>query len=175
MSRADPATRASEAKLAKTRAVANCTADLLKLDNQLCFALYAASRAMTRTYRERLGPLGLTYPQYLVLIVLWENDGLTITQLGQHLLLDSGTLTPLLKRLEANGLVTRNRRESDEREVEIWLTEAGRDMQRGAASARELVVCRLAMPESEIAELRQELMSLIDRLGVESALEAEEI
>ena len=97
----------------------DCAEELLRLDNQLCFALYAATRAMTRTYRERLGPLGLTYPQYLVLIVLWESDGVTVGQLGQRLLLDSGTLTPLVKRLETAGLVTRNRREADEREVEI--------------------------------------------------------
>ena len=130
---------------------------------------------MTRTYRERLGPMGLTYPQYLVLIVLWENDGLTISQLGQRLLLDSGTLTPLLKRLEAAGVVTRNRRESDEREVEIWLTGKGRDMQREAAGARELVVCRLAMPEAEIAVMRRELMALVDRLGAETALDVEDV
>jgi MarR family transcriptional regulator, organic hydroperoxide resistance regulator len=130
---------------------------------------------MTRTYRERLGPMGLTYPQYLVLIVLWENDGLTISQLGQRLLLDSGTLTPLLKRLEAAGVVNRNRRESDEREVEIWLTDKGRDMQREAAGARELVVCRLEMPEAEIADMRRELMALVDRLGAETTLEVEDV
>ena len=166
---------ASEANLLKTNTKAGCAADLLKLDNQLCFALYAATRAMTRTYRERLGPMGLTYPQYLVLIILWEHDGLTISQLGQRLLLDSGTLTPLLKRLEVAGVVTRNRRQSDEREVEIWLSDKGRDMQREAAGARELVVCRLAMSEAEIAKMRRELMDLVGRLGAESALEAEEI
>jgi MarR family transcriptional regulator, organic hydroperoxide resistance regulator len=161
--------------LTKTSIESNCSADLLKLDNQLCFALYAATRAMTRTYRERLGPMGLTYPQYLVLIVLWENDGLTISQIGQRLLLDSGTLTPLLKRLEAAGVVTRNRREADEREVEIWLTDKGRDMQREAAGARELVVCRLAMTEAEIAGMRRELMALVDRLGAETMLDVEDV
>jgi MarR family transcriptional regulator, organic hydroperoxide resistance regulator len=161
--------------LTKTSIESNCSADLLKLDNQLCFALYAATRAMTRTYRERLGPMGLTYPQYLVLIVLWENDGLTISQIGQRLLLDSGTLTPLLKRLEAAGVVTRNRREADEREVEIWLTDKGRDMQREAAGARELVVCRLAMTEAEIADMRRELMALVGRLGAETMLDVEDV
>lgn len=141
-----------------------CISELLRLDNQLCFALYAATRAMTRTYLERLGPIGLTYPQYLVLIVLWETDGLTIGGLGRRLLLDSGTLTPLLKRLEAAGLVDRVRREQDAREVEIWLTGKGRDMQREAAAARELVVCRLGMSESEIAAMRRDLMGLIERL-----------
>jgi len=145
-----------------------CASELLKLDNQLCFALYAATRAMTRTYLERLGPIGLTYPQYLVLIVLWENDGLTIGALGRRLLLDSGTLTPLLKRLEAAGFVDRVRREQDAREVEIWLTPKGRDMQREAATARELVVCRLGMSEGEIAVMRRDLMNLLERLEQDS-------
>lgn len=151
------------------RAKQSSTADLLNLDNQLCFALYAATRALTRTYRERLDGLGLTYPQYLVLIVLWESDGITITQLGHRLLLDSGTLTPLLKRLEVAGLVRRQRRTSDEREVEIWLTESGRDIKRGAAEAREHVVCRLSMTEEEIGSLRSNLMALVSRLGFDEA------
>lgn len=146
--------------------------DVLKLDNQLCFALYAATRSMTRTYRERLGPLGLTYPQYLVLIVLWENDGLTVGQLGNRLLLDSGTLTPVIRRLEGSGLVSRKRREADEREVEIWLTEKGWAMRRDAAGARDHVVCRLAMSEAEIAALRRDLIDLVDRLG--RGIEADE-
>lgn len=148
----------------KSRPREACSNDLLNLDNQLCFALYAATRAMTRTYRERLGSLGLTYPQYLVLILLWETDGLTLSALGHRLMLDSGTLTPLLKRLESLRLVTRSRRAADEREVEVWLTSKGRQMQREAAKARELVVCRLAMSESEIAKMRRELMDLVARL-----------
>lgn len=151
--------------MTSARSPDDCADDLLRLDNQLCFALYAATRAMTRTYRERLDKLGLTYPQYLVLIVLWDADGLTISQLGDRLLLDSGTLTPLLKRLEGTGLVRRQRRTSDEREVEIWLTDMGREIKRGAAEAREHVVCRLAMSEEEIGRLRTELMALVSRLG----------
>ena len=139
--------------------------DLLRLDNQLCFALYAATRAMTRTYRERLGPLGLTYPQYIVLTVLWEKDGLTISQIGDALMLDSGTLTPLLKRLEGMQLLSRKRRFADEREVEIWLTPKGLDLREMAIGVREHVVCRLDMPETEIAELRRDLVDLITRLG----------
>lgn len=100
--------------------------DLLRLDQQLCFALYAASRAMTRAYGPLLEPLGLTYPQYLVMLVLWENNNTaTVKHLGDRLQLDSGTLTPLLKRLEAEGYLTRNRSRQDERVVEITLTEAG--------------------------------------------------
>lgn len=139
--------------------------DELKLNNQLCFALYAATRAMTKTYRERLGPLGLTYPQYIVLSVLWEKDGLTISDLGRALMLDSGTLTPLVKRLESMGLVTRKRRFEDEREVEVFLTSKGLDVRELALGVREHVVCRLDMTEPEISALRKDLMVLIGRLG----------
>lgn len=151
---------------------------LLKLDNQLCFALYAATRAMTKTYRERLGPMGLTYPQYIVLTVLWERDGLNISELGRTLMLDSGTLTPLVKRLEAMDLVSRKRRFEDEREVEVWLSPKGLDMRELALGVREHVVCRLDLPEKEILELRRDLIDLIARLGAggnECAVDAPEI
>src|SRR3982750_1632739 len=97
------------------------TDDLLKLDNQLCFAVYSASLAMTRLYKPLLEKLGLPYPQYLVLLVLWERDGRSVSELGERLSLDSGTLTPLLKRLEANGYLTRMRDAADERRVRITL------------------------------------------------------
>lgn len=151
--------------------------DLLRLDNQLCFALYAATRAVTRTYRERLGPLGLTYPQYIVLTVLWEKDGLTISEIGNALMLDSGTLTPLLKRLESMQLLSRKRRFADEREVEIWLMPKGLDLREVAIGVREHVVCRLDMTEKEISDLRGDLIGLIARLGAggtECASEAAE-
>ena len=148
---------------------ANSRYDLLKLDNQLCFALYAATRAMTKTYRERLGSMGLTYPQYLVLTVLWERDGLNISELGRSLMLDSGTLTPLVKRLEAVDLVARKRRFEDEREVEVWLTPKGLDMRELALGVREHVVCRLNMTEKEITALRRDLIDLIGRLAAGSA------
>src|SRR5512145_2869291 len=96
--------------------------DWLLLDHQLCFALYSASLAMTKLYKPLLEPLGLTYPQYLVMLVLWESDGLTVSQVGERLALDSGTLTPLLKRLEAAGLVQRLRDSADERRVLLQLT-----------------------------------------------------
>lgn len=140
---------------------------LLALDSQLCFALYAATRAMTRTYREHLEPLGLTYPQYLVMIVLWETDGLTLSGLGSRLLLDSGTLTPLIKRLEAAGLVRKERRTTDEREVEVWLTQQGSAMYATVHQVREQVVCQLQMTEAEISVLRAQLIGLVERLGLE--------
>ena len=95
--------------------------DPLLLDNQLCYALYAAAHRMTKSYRPMLERMGLTYPQYLVLLVLWETDGVTVSEIGRRLRLDSGTLTPVLKRLEAGGFLVRNRRRTDEREVEIAL------------------------------------------------------
>ncbi len=101
-------------------------AEALKLSNQLCFPIYAAANAIQKAYRPHLKPLGLTYPQYLVMLVLWERDGLSLGDIGRRLHLDSGTLTPLLKRLETAGLVTRRRAERDERVVLIGLTPAGR-------------------------------------------------
>ena len=97
----------------------------LSLDQQLCFAVYAAAHAFNRFYKPLLVPLGLTYPQYLVLLVLWEADGQTVSGIGERLMLDSGTLTPLLKRLEAAGFVTRARSAHDERQVLVRLTDAG--------------------------------------------------
>src|SRR5213080_3658005 len=102
------------------------TDQALKLDNQLCFALYSASLAMTKLYKPLLDELGLTYPQYLAMLVLWERDGLMVSKLGERLSLDSGTLTPLLKRLESAGLVARIRAVEDERRVHVTLTAAGR-------------------------------------------------
>ncbi|MDP4021007.1 MarR family transcriptional regulator [Methylobacterium sp. NEAU 140] len=102
--------------------------DPQRLDNQLCFAVYAAAHAFGRTYRALLGQHELTYPQYLVLLVLWEEDGLTVKEIGDRLFLDSGTLTPLLKRLETAGRVRRARDRTDERQVSIFLTEAGQEL-----------------------------------------------
>ena len=147
---------------------------LLRLDNQLCFALYAATRAISKTYRQRLEPMGLTYPQYLVLIVLWEQDGIMISEIGDKLMLDSGTLTPLIKRLEGMKIVRRERGTEDERQVRVWLSSKGRDLRDMALDARRFVACRLDMTEREIMALRADLMSLIGRLGVECESEAAE-
>ena len=129
------------------------TADeMLQLDNQLCFAVYSASLAMTKLYKPLLDELGLTYPQYLTLLVLWERDGLTVSELGERLSLDSGTLTPLLKRLEAAGLISRIRAIEDERRVHITLTTAGRKLK---ARAQKIPSCILAASQCSIPELVQ--------------------
>lgn len=122
----------------------------LKLDNQLCFALYSTSLAMTKVYKPLLAKLGMTYPQYLVMLVLWENDGLMVSTIGERLYLDSGTLTPLLKRLEAAGLITRQRDAADERRVRTQLTAAGSAMKAEAAS---IPACIAAHTESDLQGL----------------------
>jgi DNA-binding MarR family transcriptional regulator len=144
--------------------------DPLQLDDQLCFALYSASRAVTRAYAPLLQPLGLTYPQYLVLLVLWQRDGASVKQLGERLALDSGTLTPLLQRLESQGLVERRRGGDDERVVRIHLTAAGRALRSKARKIPMELACRagydLASPGSvrDLARLRDELTALARRL-----------
>jgi DNA-binding MarR family transcriptional regulator len=136
------------------------TPDQLLLDQQLCFALYAASRSVTGLYRPLLEPLGLTYPQYLVMLVLWEQDGLTVRELGQRLQLDSGTLTPLLKRLQSAGLVTRQRRKQDEREVDIRLTAAGLALRDKASGIPECLAQCMQLPFEQMQSLRDELKRL---------------
>ena len=140
------------------------TAALLQLDHQLCFALHAASRAMTQAYQPVLAPLGLTYPQYLVMLVLWEDDGVAVKDLGARLHLDSGTLTPLLKRLATQGLVTRTRDADDERVVRIALTTAGRALRRRAADVPRQMLCHINLHLPELARLRAQLTDLGDRL-----------
>ena len=140
-------------------------ASALLLDHQLCFALYSASLAMTRLYQPLLAQLGLTYPQYLAMLVLWEQDGITVSQLGERLFLDSGTLTPLLKRLEASSLLVRSRDTQDERRVRLALTPQGRAL-RGAAEpvpARVLQSTECALPE--LVALTAQLQRLRDQLG----------
>ena len=136
------------------------TPDQLLLDQQLCFALYAASRSVTGLYRPLLEPLGLTYPQYLVMLVLWEQDGLTVRELGQRLQLDSGTLTPLLKRLQSAGLVTRQRRQEDEREVDIRLTDAGLALRDKASGIPACLAQCMQLPFEQMQSLRDELKRL---------------
>ncbi|MGQ0457736.1 MAG: MarR family winged helix-turn-helix transcriptional regulator [Hyphomicrobium sp.] len=148
--------------------------DVLRLDSQLCFALYAATRAIAKTYRQKLEPIGLTYPQYLVLLVLWEQDGLTVTEIGKKLRLDSGTLTPLLQRLEAMELLKRRRNAEDERVVQTFLTAKGEALKTGALDARRYVACQLGMTESQILALRSDLMALVAQLDEGVACEAAE-
>ena len=134
------------------------------LEDQLCFALYAASRALTARYRPLLDAIGLTYPQYLVMMVLWESDDQTVGQLGARLSLDSGTLSPLLKRLTAAGLVTRQRRVEDERSVAISLTAAGRALREQADAISGEVICALDLDREEFAELKAKLELVTDRV-----------
>lgn len=141
------------------------TPDHLLLDQQLCFALYAASRSVTGIYRPLLDPLGLTYPQYLVMLVLWEQDGLTVRELGQRLQLDSGTLTPLLKRLQAAGLISRQRRQEDEREVDIRLSEAGLALRDQAEDVPKCMAQRLQLAPDQMRTLRDELKQLTRQLS----------
>ena len=137
---------------------------MLLLDNQLCFALYSTSLAMTRFYKPLLDALGITYPQYLVLLVLWEQEGLTVSELGNRLFLDSGTLTPLLKRMESSGLVTRLRAVEDERRVHITLTAAGRLFKTRAAKIPGCILNAAQCPVPELMALTRQLQALRQRL-----------
>lgn len=145
----------------------NTTPDpMMQLDNQLCFALYSTSLAMTKVYKPLLEELGLTYPQYLAMLVLWERDGLMVSELGERLYLDSGTLTPLLKRLEASGYISRIRDVEDERRVNITLTSSGRKLKTRAAkipgcilSASQCALPELVALTNEVQGLRQRLAS----------------
>jgi DNA-binding MarR family transcriptional regulator len=138
--------------------------ELLQLDHQLCFAMYSASLAMTRLYKPQLEALGLTYPQYLVMLALWEHDGPTVSALGERLSLDSGTLTPLLKRLEASGLVGRLRDAADERRVHIRLTAAGRRLKAKAVAVPQCLLAASDCSLDELASLTRQLQSLRERL-----------
>ncbi|MGZ5195391.1 MAG: MarR family winged helix-turn-helix transcriptional regulator [Ramlibacter sp.] len=137
----------------------------LLLDNQLCFALYSTSLAMTKLYKPLLGELGLTYPQYLVMLVLWEQDGPMVSELGDRLYLDSGTLTPLLKRLEAAGFIARVRDTQDERRVHITLTAAGRKLKARAQKIPGCVRTAIQCSLGELVQLKQQLHGLRDRLA----------
>jgi DNA-binding MarR family transcriptional regulator len=143
-----------------------------RLDDQLCFALYAASRALTRAYAPLLEPLGLTYPQYLVMLVLWEEDGITMRRLGERLELDSGTLTPLLKRLEKLRLVRRRRSEEDERIVHVNLTASGRELRTKAKGIPVALACSMGFDLTDPQRLA-DLYALRDRLrGISARLSA---
>lgn len=136
----------------------------LRLDNQLCFALYSASLAMTKLYKPLLEPLGITYPQYLVMLVLWESDGVMVSEIGERLFLDSGTLTPLLKRLETAGLLTRLRDADDERRVRIKLTAAGRALKRQAAEIPACILETTQCTPSTLLSLGQDIKAFRDLL-----------
>jgi DNA-binding MarR family transcriptional regulator len=139
--------------------------DLLKLDRQICFPIYAASNLLTRLYRPLLDEIGLTYPQYLVMLVLWETPSRTVGELGAALHLDSGTLTPLLKRLEANGLVDRMRDPDDERRVIVTLTPDGKALKKKAASVPEALMERSGLDLAGMERLRASVQAMVSALA----------
>lgn len=140
----------------------------LALDSQVCFALYAANRAVTARYRPLLAALGLTYPQYLVMLVLWEaeqaHERVRVSDLGERLRLDSGTLTPLLKRLEEQGLLRRTRETDDQRVVMLELTDAGRALRARAETVPARLLCDTGVAPERVAALRDELRALLSQL-----------
>ncbi len=136
----------------------------LRLDNQLCFALYSTSLAMTKLYKPLLDGMQLTYPQYLVMMVLWEQDGLSVSALGERLFLDSGTLTPLLKRMEQAELLSRQRSAADERRVEVFLTAKGRALKVQATKIPACVLAAADCPLDELMSLTQQVQALRQRL-----------
>jgi DNA-binding MarR family transcriptional regulator len=135
------------------------------LDDQLCFSLYSTGLAMNKVYRKLLRKLDLTYPQYLVMLVLWEKDEQTVSEIGTRLFLDSATLTPLLKRLEAAGLVSRTRSAADERQVVIGLSPAGRALEQEAIAIDDGVLCATGCAPSELAALKHRLDVLRGQLA----------
>ena len=139
--------------------------EAIKLENQLCFSLYAASRAITRLYRPILSPHGLTYPQYLVLMVLWEYNSQPVSDLGRRLFLDSGTLTPLLKRLETLGYIRRHREPSDERKVIIHPTEKAWKFKETALKIPELMAGSLKITLEEIMEIKNKVDYLFQHIS----------
>jgi DNA-binding MarR family transcriptional regulator len=144
---------------------ASASATNLQLDQQLCFSLYSAGLAMNKVYRGLLSKLRLTYPQYLVMLVLWERDALSVSEIGERLFLDSATLTPLLKRLEAAGLLDRARSAEDERQVIITLTTEGRALKKQAASIPGNVFCATGCEIDDIVALKQQLTDLRAQLA----------
>ncbi|CAM4337936.1 MarR family winged helix-turn-helix transcriptional regulator [Paenibacillus tarimensis] len=139
--------------------------EVLKLENQVCFAVYACSREITKLYRPILEEFGLTYTQYVTMLVLWEQDGITVKELGRRLHLDSGTLTPLLKKLESAGLVTRTRDKADERNVVITLTEKGHRMKKDAATVPGRLFNETVVDEAEVKALRDLITRMLARIS----------
>ena len=141
------------------------TVDPLLLGNQICFAVYSTAHAFNRVYKPLLDRLGLTYPQYLVMMVLWERDGVPVKDIGEKLFLDSGTLTPLLKRLEAADLVKRTRSTEDERQVLIALTPHGHALREKARAVPQAMLASSACSVGELFEMKDELVALRDKLN----------
>lgn len=138
--------------------------DLLRLDNQLCFALYVCSKEIIKKYKPLLEPLGLTYTGYITMLALWEQDEITVKDLGQKLFLDSGTLTPLLKKMESQGYLTRIRSMNDERNVVIKLTEKGRNLKINANDVPWNLICSLRLEKKDIEELLSRLHKFMNHI-----------
>ncbi|QKH36048.1 MarR family transcriptional regulator [Achromobacter pestifer] len=149
----------------KSRSKAKAAFNPLLLDSQLCFALYSTSLAMNKVYRKLLRGLDLTYPQYLVMLVLWEGDEITVTDIGERLFLDSATLTPLLKRLEAAGLVTRKRSVEDERQVIVGLTRQGRELRAQAEAVPHSIAGAAQCSLEEAQGMMKTLHALREKLS----------
>lgn len=144
----------------------------LKLENQICFPLYAASRLVIQEYQPYLDNLGITYPQYLVLMVLWETDSISVSEITQRLILNTNTVTPLLKRMEAQGIITRQRSGKDERKVIITLTQKGKELQAKAASIPEKLVASLNSGDAnmdDLKTLKDLLYQIVDHLSKRQA------
>lgn len=138
--------------------------DILSLENQLCFKLYTAEKEIMKIYRTLLADIGVTYPQYLTLLVLWKEQNISVKKLGEKLFLDSGTLTPMLKRMEVNGLITRKRSVEDERVVLIALTEKGESLQQEANCIPKQLVEKLMLNEQDLIQLNNILSTLVGKL-----------
>jgi len=137
----------------------------LLLGNQICFAIYSTAHAFNRVYKPLLDRLGLTYPQYLVMLVLWERDGVPVKDIGERLFLDSGTLTPLLKRLEAAHLIKRTRNTADERQVLVALTSQGHALREKARTVPQSILAASACSIAELSAMKNDLVALRDRLN----------
>ena len=140
------------------------TDDVVPLEQQLCFSVYSAAHAFTAAYKPLLEPFGLTYPQYLVLLALWQKDGVSVKEIGSRLHLDSGTLTPLLKRLQASGYVRRGRDPADERQLRVELTEEGQQLRWKVVEVRKSLVCSLGTTEAPIQALREQVDAMTQAL-----------
>ncbi|ASW74152.1 MarR family transcriptional regulator [Chryseobacterium piperi] len=138
--------------------------EILKLENQICFPLYAIAKEITGLYRPFLDELDITYPQYLVMMVLWENDGLPVTHIGEKLLLDSGTLTPLLKRLEGKGFISRKRKKEDERVVQVFLTEVGKTLKDKACGVPDKIMEKINVQAEDLIELKNSINKILSKI-----------
>lgn len=138
--------------------------ECLKLENQLCFPLYVIAKEMTGLYRPFLDELGITYPQYLVMMILWEHDGLPVNSIGEKLYLDSGTLTPLLKRLEAKGFILRKRKKEDERVVEVFITESGKDLRQKAGEIPGKLLQKIDAAPEDWAALKESVQKILNKI-----------